>query len=136
MKQLTREWLNSALDDLAAIERLKTEQGLSNIVAFHAQQAIEKSLKAIFEEKGIDFVKTHNLQSLYLKIENLLPFQVDELIISELDRLYIDSRYPTELGLMPHGKPGIKEAEAYYLEALRIESQIEAYLNAPDSSVK
>ncbi len=88
MKQLTKEWLNFALDDLAAIERLKTDPGLTNIVAFHAQQAIEKSFKAIFEEKGIDFIKTHNLQSLFLKIENFLPFKIDDLITSELDRLY------------------------------------------------
>ena len=66
MKQLTREWLKTALDDLAAIERLLGDPALTNIVAFHSQQAIEKTLKAIFEEKKIAFIKTHNLQSLFM----------------------------------------------------------------------
>ena len=55
MKQLTREWLNAAGDDLTAIENLLDNPVLTNIVAFHSQQAIEKSIKAIIEEFGIAF---------------------------------------------------------------------------------
>jgi HEPN domain-containing protein len=105
MKQSTREWLNAAGDDLITIENLRDNPILTNVIAFHAQQAIEKSLKAIIEENGILFLKTHNLQSLFLKIEEIIPFDVNERIISELDRLYLDSRYPGNLGLMPYGKP-------------------------------
>jgi HEPN domain-containing protein len=90
MKQLTREWLNSADDDILTIENLLNNPILTNIVAFHSQQTIEKSIKAIIEEFEIAIVKTHNLQSLLMKIEEVLPFTVNELIISELDRLYID----------------------------------------------
>jgi HEPN domain-containing protein len=63
MKQLTREWLNAAGDDLITIEYLLDNPVLTNIIAFHSQQAIEKSIKAIIEEIGIIFTKTHNLQS-------------------------------------------------------------------------
>ena len=128
MKQLTREWLNAAADDLLAIENLLNNPILTNIVAFHSQQAIEKSIKAIIEELGIAFIKTHNLQSLMMKIEDVFPFTVNELIISELDRLYIDARYPGDLGLMPHGKPTLEEAEIYFQEALKIKEQAEAFL--------
>ena len=44
MKQSTREWLNAAGDDLITIENLLDNPILTNVIAFHAQQAIEKSL--------------------------------------------------------------------------------------------
>ena len=129
MKQSTREWLNAAGDDLITIEKLLDNPILTNIVAFHSQQAIEKSLKAIIEENGIVFIKTHNLQTLFLKIEEVIPFSVNELILSELDRLYVDARYPGDLGLMPYGKPTLKEAEIYFQEALKIKKQTETFLH-------
>jgi len=129
MKQLTREWLNAAEDDLITIENLLDNPILTNIVAFHSQQAIEKSIKAIVEEFGIVFIKTHNLQTLLIRIEEVISLSVNELIISELDRLYIDARYPADMGLMPYGKPTLEEAEIYFQEALKIKKQAEAFLN-------
>lgn len=129
MKQSTREWLNAAGDDLITIENLLDNPILTNVIAFHAQQAIEKSLKAIIEENGVVFIKTHNLQSLFLKIEEIIPFDVNERIISELDRLYLDSRYPGDFGLMPYGKPTLEEAEIYFREAIKIKKQAETFLN-------
>ena len=72
MKQLIREWLNAAGDDLITIENLLDNPILTNIVAFHSQQAIEKSIKAIIEEFGIVFAKTHNLQTLLIRIEEVI----------------------------------------------------------------
>lgn len=129
MKQLTREWLNSANDDLIRIENIIKNPILTNIIAFHAQQAIEKSLKAIIEEFGIPIKKTHNLQSLFITIEEIIPFSFNDKIISEIDRLYLDARYPGDLGLMPDGKPTLEEADQYYQEALKIKVQTESFLN-------
>jgi len=128
MKQLTREWLNAAEDDLITITSILNNPVLTNIVAFHSQQALEKSIKAVCEEFGIPVLKTHNLETLLMKIEKVLPFTMDELIISELDRLYIDARYPGDLGLMPHGKPSLQEAEIYFQEALKSKKQVEVFL--------
>jgi len=80
------------------------------------------------EEFGIALIKTHNLQTLLIKIEEIIPLSVNEVIISELDRLYIDSRYAGDLGLMPNGKPTLSEAEIYFQEALKIKMQVEAFL--------
>jgi HEPN domain-containing protein len=129
MKQQTREWLNAANDDLVTIENILGNSVLTNIVAFHSQQAIEKSVKAIIEEFGVAFIKTHNLQTLIMKIEEIIPLNANDLIISELDRLYIDARYPADLGLMPDGKPTLNEAEIYYREALNINKQIDVFLS-------
>jgi len=61
MKQITKAWLDRAKDDLDAIEQLLQKEHLTNVVSFHAQQAVEKSLKAVIEEFKIGFVKIHNL---------------------------------------------------------------------------
>lgn len=50
MKAITREWLDRAEDDLSAAELLLTRPVLTNMVAFHAQQTVEKILKAVLEE--------------------------------------------------------------------------------------
>ena len=128
MKQLTREWLNAAEDDLMTVENLMSNTFLTNIMAFHSQQAIEKSFKAIVEEFGISFKRTHNLETLLINIADVIHLTVNELIISELDRLYLDSRYPGDLGLMPKGKPTLEEATIYFEEALKIKHQIESFL--------
>lgn len=53
MKPITKEWLGRASDDLDAIEQLLKKEHLTNVVAFHAQQAVEKTLKAVIEELEI-----------------------------------------------------------------------------------
>lgn len=45
MKAITSEWLARALDDLLAAEVLLTQPELTNMVAFHAQQTVEKPSK-------------------------------------------------------------------------------------------
>jgi HEPN domain-containing protein len=51
--------------DIAVFERIKDvpEVHLS-MVCFHAQQAVEKSLKAVLFEKHVDFRRTHDLAEL------------------------------------------------------------------------
>jgi len=57
MKPITQEWLNGSRDDLDVIQQIATVGHLTNMVAFHAQQAVEKALKAILEEhKSIFFL--------------------------------------------------------------------------------
>ena len=61
MKKFTKEWLRAAYDDLITIEEIIDNSFLTNIVAFHAQQCIEKSMKAIIEEEEINIPKIHKL---------------------------------------------------------------------------
>lgn len=127
MKTITRVWLNAANDDLIAMEVMHGREEITNMVAFHAQQAIEKSFKAVVEEFNLGNLKTHHLESLYSKIVPVIS-GFNETILAELDTVYIEARYPGDLGLMPHGKPSIEEADIYHQEALRIKEQIEAFL--------
>ena len=35
-------------------------------------------------------------------------------ILTDLDDLYINARYPGELGLLPHGRPTLEDARQFY----------------------
>jgi HEPN domain-containing protein len=61
----TREWIVRAERDLAAAAHdLKAEPPFLHEVAFHAQQAAEKTFKAFLTWHGKPFRKTHNLEEL------------------------------------------------------------------------
>ncbi len=128
MKQITKDWLETAKLDLEAIPYLLENERLTGQVAFHAQQAIEKSLKAIIEESGQRVPKIHSLSKLFDICESFVSIQSDEEIIIALDSLYIESRYPGEFGLLPDGKPNQKQAKAFYNFALFVFEVINAHL--------
>ena len=64
MKKLVNAWLKAALLDLKNIEKIIDDEFLTPMVAFHAHQAIEKSLKAILELQQTKIQKIHKLQTL------------------------------------------------------------------------
>lgn len=114
MKAITSEWLARALDDLLAAEVLLTQPELTNMVAFHAQQTVEKTLKAVLEESEIAAVRTHSLTRLYNLIEPHISISVDQDMLDRLEAVYTQSRYPGEMGLLPSGKPSQSEAQAFF----------------------
>lgn len=109
MKEITKEWLMAAGDDLKAAKTLLSESSLTNLAAFHSQQCIEKCFKAIAEEKNLPVPKPHDLISLYKTVRNLIG-EIDSYLLYAVNELYIDSRYPGEFGLLPDGKPTTDEA--------------------------
>jgi HEPN domain-containing protein len=120
MKKITSDWLKSAESDLAIIERISKEENLTHQVAFHAQQAVEKSLKAIIEEFELGFIKTHSLISLSGIVQEKLNLDTHPETLILLDQLYIDARYPGEFGLLPDGKPSVEKATEFTEFAIRI----------------
>src|SRR5438128_1067940 len=64
--QLLREWIDKAENDLtAAGQILKLAQASPTAtICFHAQQCVEKYLKAVLVHRGIPVPKTHNIQIL------------------------------------------------------------------------
>lgn len=114
MKKITGEWLNSADSDLQLIKEIIEIEYLSHLAAFHAQQVIEKSFKAIIEEFDFGFIKTHSLETLYNKVKDVMPVFFDYELLILLDQLYIDSRYPGQVGLLPNGKPNLRETMDFF----------------------
>jgi len=113
MRAFTKEWLKASRDDLLTIEEIIDNPHLTHIVAFHAQQCVEKAMKAIIEENEIDIPKIHKLLKLYEKVSFSLN-GLDEEVMSLLDGLYIESRYPGDMGLLPHGKPTTNDVKEFY----------------------
>jgi HEPN domain-containing protein len=112
MKQTTKDWLIAANDDLLAAQTLAQDFRLTNLAAFHCQQCIEKCLKAFIEESGKPSIKSHDLIRLQLQSE--LTFDPSETkLLGIINEVYIDSRYPGDMGLLPHGKPTISEIETF-----------------------
>jgi HEPN domain-containing protein len=81
-RDLARELIGLAADDRAAAAALLDIAGVSDaIVAFHAQQAVEKSLKAVLASGGVDFPFTHNLAALLQLCEDAdvdVPAELEE----------------------------------------------------------
>ena len=123
MRAFTKEWLKAAKDDLLIIEQIISIKDLTHMVAFHSQQNIEKTLKALIEEYEIDIPKIHKLVKLSKILEDKI--KVDNVTLLErLDDLYIDSRYPGEMGLLPNGKPTLEDAQEFYDFALEIFDEV------------
>ncbi len=123
MRIATKEWLKSASYDLLTVKRIINDELLTHIVAFHSQQAIEKSLKALMEECEIDIPKIHHLVKLNYIVRDKFLIENTE-ILKRLDELYIDARYPSELGLLPEGKPSIEDAREFYEFAVQVFNQV------------
>jgi HEPN domain-containing protein len=76
MKKPVADWLFLAESDLRTAKiAVKDEYPLTNIVAFHCQQAIEKYLKAYLIENEVSLIKTHDLVKLndLINGETLIP---------------------------------------------------------------
>jgi len=128
VRAIAKEWLKAAKYDLMTIEEIIDNPHLTHIVAFHAQQCIEKSMKAITEEKKIDIPKIHTLIHLYDKVSSVLD-NLDEDLLMVLDGLYIESRYPGDMGLLPDGQPNLDEAKRFYSFARKIFETVTDYLS-------
>ncbi len=64
-RDLARLFLDKAAQDEAAVRVLLPSRQVSDeIVAFHAQQACEKALKAVLALHGVRYGRTHNLGAL------------------------------------------------------------------------
>lgn len=92
------EWLNSAKGDLAFARQPLPEGCVLESLCFHAQQAAEKAIKAIYRHYGWPVAYTHNLEHL---LDGLEMRGVDvSLAIREagfLTDYAVSGRYPWEL---------------------------------------
>ena len=118
---VARQWVAKAENDLknaAHTVRLKTDCP-TDTVCFHAQQCVEKYLKALLVLNGIDFSRTHQISTLLA----LLPAQVrPSLTREEQDRLTeyaVTTRYPGDYDPISR-----EEAQAAVQLARRLRNQV------------
>ncbi len=125
MKKQAKSWLNSAYDDLKVIEKIYDDETLTNMIAFHSQQAIEKSLKAILEQYESKVPRIHNLIKLREMVEKYICLEMDKTVLEQVNEVYTDTRYPSDIGLVPTGKPSLDVAQSFYEFAKNIKEAIE-----------
>jgi HEPN domain-containing protein len=91
-----RGWLEKADHDLLAAEtliRLAANAPL-DVVCFHAQQGVEKCLKALLALNSIDFPRTHDLVVLARRLPSTLNPGVEMNELLPLNRYAVEARYP------------------------------------------
>ena len=98
MNPLTREWIQKAEGDYTIM--LQNHQSSTPVydgICFHAQQCIEKYLKAWLQEANIPFSKTHDLKDLLRLITPTLPaWEAWHKDFSPFTTHAVDLRYPGE----------------------------------------
>lgn len=92
------DWLARAKSDLAIAKAPLPEDAFYEDLCFHAQQAAEKALKAIYQHYGWGFRYTHDLETLLSGLRDN-GLQIPDAIIETdtLSRFAWETRYP---GLM------------------------------------
>ena len=123
MKETTENWFSAAEDDFLAAKALANDIRLTNIAAFHCQQCLEKSFKAIIEETGKTVIKSHDLLRLQAAT-NIRLTDAELNLLGIINEVYIDARYPGDLGLLPHGKPTTNEIETFIRFCERVHTEL------------
>jgi HEPN domain-containing protein len=116
MNPLTAEWIAKASADLATAGREMRARKDPNYdaVCFHAQQCVEKLLKAALTETGRDFSRTHDLNHL---LDIILPVQplweAFRSSFQELVAYAVEYRYPGESASKEMAQTALKAAKAF-----------------------
>ena len=112
-REEARRWLEFAGEDLRMAE-LAVGADIFNQACFHAQQAVEKCLKASLILQGELVPRTHLIADLVQQQPPAARTALDafETTLLELDQFYIPTRYPDAVpGSLPEGLPQRQHAE-------------------------
>ena len=111
--RISKKWLDLASEDQRVAELIwQSGAELWRALCFHAQQFVEKILKGILEGSGQRVPKIHDLKNLLDRCGQAAEgFPLEEREVLFLSSVYIDWRYPTDVGLLPGGEPTREDAE-------------------------
>lgn len=99
LRGLVVKWVHKAETDLQACDYLLERPSvLGGIIAFHAQQGVEKYMKAALTWHQVEFPKTHDLGDLLTLLANEHASLRDELLQTVVLTDYgVETRYPGDL---------------------------------------
>ena len=128
MNEDVTQWLGFANEDLR-MAKLAFEEEIYNQVCFHAQQCVEKSIKAAILAQGTTPRRSHVIVDLMNDLSaSWLADLADEL--PKMDLFYIPTRYPDTLpGMLPDGPPSSVEAKDALLLARQVHNRAVTELN-------
>jgi HEPN domain-containing protein len=116
-----------AHDDAAAFEVLSEQTRLHALAGFHAQQAVEKSMKAVLLLRTADFPFTHNLGLLWdLCTQHDLVCPISKFDVTQLTPYAVEGRYDelVEGVSIEKLKSTIESALAWAQQTINAQSQI------------
>ncbi|MXV77828.1 HEPN domain-containing protein [Candidatus Poribacteria bacterium] len=113
MNPLTLEWVEKAEEDYITVELLLPSPISSkSVICFHAQQCIEKYLKAWLQEANIPAPRTHKLEDLLNLIVPSIPeWQAWNQDFSTLSNHAVDIRYPGKSATAENLEHAVKTCE-------------------------
>jgi HEPN domain-containing protein len=107
-------WWECVADDLGAMERDLQEPPLAHDICFHAQQAVEKAIKAYMVALGaVKIPHTHNLLFLAEAVTSLGGAALARIDLADLNRFSVEPRYAQ--------RPRIEPEEARRLAGIAVE---------------
>ena len=128
MTKQVKQWIDFAQTDIASAKKLNEDKALTQSAAFHCQQAVEKLFKAMLEYKQAPIKKIHNLDVLYKQCSDNVTININETILKEINEVYIDSRYPSDVGLIPSGKPSTETIKKFITFILDLDQKIKSII--------
>jgi len=94
---LAKGWFLKGDSDLANAKRTVCSDGPYDTACFHAQQAVEKYLKAVLASDGVDIPRTHDVEELQLLCAGLVASpDFSALPLEELSDYAVSVRYDFE----------------------------------------
>ncbi len=108
-KIYAKEWLTFAIKNLNTAILLFNVNHYEDIIGIELQQALEKTLKAIFANNNIKIPKEHDLVKLYFIIEDYIHIEENEIVYLRLaTNYYKEDKYPNPNYYLP-SREEIKE---------------------------
>ena len=117
-----KKWIMKADNDLKiAKDELKMDEPVTDMVCFHAQQCIEKCLKAFLIFNGREIPKTHDIAHLIILCAELDPeFEnLNRVEVVALTDYAVEVRYPEDFYF-----PDIEETK----EAVNIAEEVKSFV--------
>jgi len=122
--KVVREWVGKAEEDLRVAAYLLTlgKECPPDVVCFHAQQSVEKYLKALLVLNRIEFPKTHAIRTLAA----LLPIgsrpAIDEAVQDRLTEYATVTRYPGDYEpiVLSEARKAVASARRVHRDARRL----------------
>jgi len=120
-----KNWLFRANEDIFVIENLfKSDPELyASTICLHAQQAVEKFLKAFLVYHNVDFPRTHDVDYLLLECQKIDREDFD-LDLGNLGDLGVSLRYPDDFYV-----PDKEETILYLDIAFKVKKLIDSKIN-------
>jgi len=121
LRDYIEKWLFRAGEDISVIDRLMESDpnAYASSICFHAQQAVEKYLKAFLAYKQMDFPRTHDVDYLLRECQRRTCGFLEGIDLKSLTDFGVSVRYPDDFYV-----PDPSETAYYAQVAKKVEKAV------------